>query len=100
LYAEPTETFEVRLVDLEGATRSDGIGVVTITDPDVCTDVIGPTAPVLNGTAGDDVLCGDGRGNRINGLEGNDTVLAGDGVDVVDSGPGNDTLRGEAGDDH
>ena len=99
-FKEPTESFSILLSGSEGATLADSAGVVTITDSDLCTHIIGPGDLVLNGTAGDDVLCGDSRDNRINGLGGNDIVYGRNGADVIDSGPGTDTLNGEGGEDH
>jgi Ca2+-binding RTX toxin-like protein len=95
-YTEPTESFEVALTDANGATRVGGPGVVTITDVDICTHVIGPEAGVLDGTSGDDVLCGDERDNRINGLEGADKLYGFGGNDTLAPGPGNDLVVGAA----
>ena len=45
------------------------------------SDVTGPTSgyAVLNGTSGDDTIVAHGQGNTINGLGGNDAILASEG---------------------
>ena len=96
-YAEPAENFDVRLDASEGATRTDLIGVVTINDPDVCTHVVAPDNLPLNGSSGDDVLCGDERDNRLNGKEGNDTLIGYGGKDILDPDLGNDRVVGGSG---
>ena len=62
----------------------------------------------FNGTSGDDIICGNARGNVINGeegddiifgKEGNDRLNGNDGDDVLHGGTGNDTLRGNEDDD-
>ena len=62
----------------------------------------------FNGTSGDDIICGNARGNVINGeegddiifgKEGNDRLNGNDGDDTLHGGPGNDTLRGNEDDD-
>jgi len=53
----------------------------------------------LDGTNQDDVICGNDRGNTIDGLAGNDTIYGGPGNDTLIGGNDRDVLRGEAGDD-
>jgi len=53
----------------------------------------------LIGSAGDDVLEGDGASNILIGGAGNDTLLGGGGNDTLLGGGGNDTLRGGGGND-
>lgn len=62
----------------------------------------------FNGTSGDDIICGNARGNVINGeegddiifgKEGNDRLNGNDGDDTLHGGSGNDTLRGNEDDD-
>ncbi|MEH6458597.1 putative Ig domain-containing protein [Chitinimonas sp. JJ19] len=52
---------------------------------------------LLRGDAGDNVLVGDHRYNRLLGLGGNDTLQAGAGDDVLIGGSGDDLLQGEEG---
>ena len=53
----------------------------------------------LNGTRGNDIICGFGGGDRINGRGGNDLVYGGPGNDRVKGGAGRDVLYGNFGDD-
>ena len=53
----------------------------------------------LRGSAFADVLTGNQTANLLNGLGGNDTILAGDGADTITAASGQTFLRGEAGDD-
>jgi Ca2+-binding RTX toxin-like protein len=53
----------------------------------------------LIGSKFDDALVGDGNVNKINGGDGNDTLLGGAGNDVLDGGTGDDTLVGGIGAD-
>lgn len=46
----------------------------------------------LEGSAGNDILTGDGSANRIDGGAGDDTLTGGDGDDVLAGGAGDDTL--------
>lgn len=63
---------------------------------------------VLRGTAGDDVIVGTARSDRIKALAGRDAICggggqddieAGEGDDVIDGGTGNDEIKGQAGND-
>lgn len=49
------------------------------------------------GTAGDDMMTGNGGVDRLFGLEGDDTIEAGANHDLLHGGAGNDTLFGGAG---
>lgn len=55
--------------------------------------------PLLNGTAGNDVITATPFGSTINGLAGDDTLLGQGGNDVLNGGDGNDTLDGGLGND-
>jgi predicted extracellular nuclease len=63
------------------------------------TIVGGPTADVLNGTNGNDVIFAGGGDDVVNAGNGHDVVCGGFGDDTIDGGNGNDTLHGEDGDD-
>ncbi len=64
-----------------------------------CTVVGNSRANRLNGTQGDDVICGRGGNDTINGRGGNDEIFGGTGGDVIAGGGGEDDLRGEGGGD-
>lgn len=53
----------------------------------------------LYGTAGDDILEGDGANNKLYGYAGNDTLKGNAGNDTLYGGAGNDTLTGGGGSD-
>ena len=53
----------------------------------------------LDGTTGDDVICGNEKGNTIDGKTGDDTIYGGAGNDILIGSEERDTLKGEAGDD-
>jgi Ca2+-binding RTX toxin-like protein len=55
----------------------------------------------IRGTAGNDtvILAGVTTVQTVNGLDGADTLIAGESFDAVDGGTGNDTLSGRAGND-
>ena len=53
----------------------------------------------LKGTAGDDILVGSGKGDRIDAGKGDDIVLPVGGNDRVDGGAGDDLVLGSAGGD-
>lgn len=81
---------------------------ITVIAPSSCSIIGTPGNDVLNGTDGDDVICGLGGSDTINGFGGNDLILGGrgadtinggDGDDTITGGRGNDTLSGDAGDD-
>lgn len=62
----------------------------------------GPTTqsfPPESGTANNDVIEGDHRGNFIDGLAGNDVICGNGGPDEIKGGEGNDGLLGGQGDD-
>lgn len=56
-------------------------------------------AAVSQGTAGNDVLNGDGNDNTLFGQAGNDTLKGQWGNDTLDGGAGNDNLWGDGGSD-
>lgn len=55
--------------------------------------------PHLDGTEGDDVICGFDGNDVIDGKGGNDVIWGGPGKDVIAGGPGNDFIHGEQGAD-
>ena len=61
--------------------------------------IIDPRDPLINGTAGNDVITAIASNSTINGLAGNDTLLGQGGNDVLNGGDGNDTLDGGLGND-
>ena len=98
-----TTTSDYTVTDEDGEVVEE----VTETVPDIAN---------LRGSAHDDVLAGDSRGNKIWGGAGNDTLYGGpsgnddsgnadelhgeDGHDRIFGGRGDDTLNGGAGNDH
>ncbi|MFZ1553215.1 MAG: response regulator [Anaerolineae bacterium] len=72
-----------------GAASNDGYGN---------SDVLG-AIEIVNGSAFDDVIVGDGNANILSGGNGNDTMAGGAGADTINGGNGNDLLDGDAGDD-
>ncbi|EDM72350.1 RTX toxins and related Ca2+-binding protein [Roseobacter sp. AzwK-3b] len=81
---------------------SDGFGNTDTGEVTVEVEEV-PDAPVVDGTAGDDVLLSDfvdEDGDQIDGTDGlNDTIDAGPGNDFVDGGAGDDTFLDNAGND-
>jgi hypothetical protein len=64
-----------------------------------CT-VSGDNFPnTLNGTAGNDIMCGKGANDTLNGLGGNDLIIGDGGDDTMVGGPGNDAILGTSGND-
>lgn len=55
--------------------------------------------PDLNGTPGDDIICGMGGADSIDGMGGDDTIFGGGDVDTIDAGPGADLVYAGAGAD-
>jgi hypothetical protein len=64
-----------------------------------CTVLGDNRANALNGTTGNDVICGRGGNDRINGRGGADLVFGGNGGDTINGGGGGDDLRGDSGAD-
>ena len=64
-----------------------------------CTKVGTPAAETLNGTSGNDVLCGLGGIDTINGRGGKDILYGGTDADILDGGGGADVIFGGIGDD-
>lgn len=54
---------------------------------------------ILDGGAGDDVLTGGDRADRLSGGDGRDTLRGGGGDDMMSGGRGNDRLMGQGGHD-
>jgi hypothetical protein len=65
----------------------------------LCTVAGDENANTLNGTTGDDVICGGGGNDTIRADAGADQVVAGRGVDNVNGGAGDDFLAGNSGGD-
>jgi uncharacterized repeat protein (TIGR01451 family) len=53
----------------------------------------------LNGTSGDDIICGGNGSDAINGLGGNDTIFGQNGKDALNGSDGNDNVMGANGKD-
>ena len=53
----------------------------------------------LNGTAGNDIMCGKGANDTLNGLGGNDLLIGDGGDDVMSGAQGNDAILGTSGND-
>ena len=53
----------------------------------------------LNGTSGDDIICGGNGSDTINGLGGNDTIFGQNGRDALNGSDGNDNVMGANGKD-
>ena len=76
----------------------------TQSEADLCAhpDAIPGTGgddPTLNGTPGDDIICGFGGNDTLNGMGGDDILFGGDGDDILEGGEGSDYLDGGAGND-
>ena len=78
-------------VDLDGATRDDGLSGEH--------DTLGSDVEDLNGGYGNDRLVGNAAANEINGWDGNDVILGGGGNDALYGWDGSDKVYGEAGND-
>jgi dipeptidyl aminopeptidase/acylaminoacyl peptidase len=77
-----------------------GDNYTTSWQPRPCTVTGTPGDNVaLNGTVGDDVICGLGGDDVIHASGGDDTILGGGGTDVAYGEGGNDTIAGAAGPD-
>jgi len=53
----------------------------------------------LNGTSGNDIICGGNGSDTINGLGGNDTIFGQNGKDALNGNDGNDNVMGANGKD-
>jgi Ca2+-binding RTX toxin-like protein len=81
-----------------GATHASAGGTVcTITG--TAGDDDGVSNPLLQGTAGDDVICGLGGNDILKGSLGSDTLYGGAGNDTLTGGKGDDFIDGGTGDD-
>ena len=54
---------------------------------------------MVQGSAHNDVITGDGNDNWLHGMNGNDVINGGDGADTIIGGDGSDTLSGGTGAD-
>ncbi|MEV8636053.1 hypothetical protein AB0395_30800 [Streptosporangium sp. NPDC051023] len=86
-------------IKVDGWAGTSGTIVVNGVAVPTCTITGTSGDDTLNGTNGDDVICGLGGNDTINGGNGNDIISAGGGDDIVDGGNGTDTLYGDYGDD-
>ncbi|OWW20174.1 calcium-binding protein [Noviherbaspirillum denitrificans] len=62
-------------------------------------NVLGDTASAPVGTAGNDTMYGNSKGNHFDGLGGDDILYGASGNDVLLGGDGNDNLNGDDGTD-
>ncbi len=65
-----------------------------VKQPVLCSIVGTAGTNTLNGTAGDDVICGRGGKDTIHGMAGDDILLGEGGNDTLDGGAGADLLEG------
>jgi Ca2+-binding RTX toxin-like protein len=86
--------------DIGGGNAGPG-GATGPNDPraEICTIMGNRRNNVLNGTAGNDIICGFGGNDRINGRGGHDILVGGFGNDRLIGGPGLDSLYGNFGND-
>jgi len=54
---------------------------------------------IVNGTSGNDVICGSVNNDVLNGRGGNDVIRGDAGDDIIDGGRGHDEVHGDEGDD-
>lgn len=74
------------------ATNNSATATITVTNDHGCT-IIGTTGnDTINGTNGNDVICGLAGDDTINGGNGNDVIYGGAGNDTLDGGNGDDTI--------
>jgi len=64
----------------------------------MCT-LSGGTSPIIQGTNGDDVICGTDKDDIILGKSGHDTICGGAGNDIILADNGHDRVEGGPGDD-
>jgi len=88
-------TYEV----CDGIDRCDTATVTISSGLAGCTIIGTEGDDTLEGTPGDDVICGLGDNDTIEGDEGPDTIGGGIGNDNLHGGPGVDIIRGNAGAD-
>jgi Ca2+-binding RTX toxin-like protein len=92
-----------------GLSSSGGITTVTVTTAagtlvihatgTVAQSDIILSAPVINGTSGDDALVATAGGSTLHGNDGSDLLVGSTANDVLDGGIGGDIMWGGAGDD-
>ncbi|MGH1412641.1 MAG: beta-propeller fold lactonase family protein [Pelagimonas sp.] len=89
-------TLAVEFVDVDGV----GFLVASGLDDDGFSVFrLNGDAPAIDGTQSDNLLIGNPEGDEINGLGGDDLIIAQGGDDTVDAGQGDDIVNGGAGDD-
>jgi YVTN family beta-propeller protein len=92
-----TATVSSATFDPEPANNS---MTLTLSTPACTIDRRGAkSAQAIDGTPGDDVICGSPYGDDISGLGGNDVVFGGGGGDTIKGGDGKDFLYGGDGGD-
>lgn len=64
-----------------------------------CTITMPSPGGIVNGTPGDDVICGSSAGDTIGGGGGDDRIFGLGGDDVIEGGGGDDKIDGGDGDD-
>ncbi len=85
--------------DPEDPINSCSISTFQFTDRTLSLQEVLDLGMDLTGTPQDDLIQGSGLVDRINALEGNDTIFASGGNDTIDAGAGNDFIDGGAGSD-
>ncbi|TBX24712.1 beta strand repeat-containing protein [Nioella sediminis] len=94
-------------LELDGAAylefvEVDGQGLLVVggfNDDGISVFSMDMGAVTIEGTAAADLLVGTDRGEEIDGLQGDDAIVAGGGDDSVNAGEGNDLVSGGDGDD-
>jgi VCBS repeat-containing protein len=84
----------VEITDLDGDSASGTIDVFLLPE-----GTLYDSAFAMSGTAGADVLTGDGQDNLIYGGQGDDVISGGEGDDILAGGTGSNTLSGGSGAD-
>ncbi|HEY8382528.1 MAG TPA: calcium-binding protein [Microvirga sp.] len=81
------------------ATLSDGRVLFAFDSDEILGSIFDPRGPIVNGTAGADVIAGRVDGGLVNGLAGNDRITGLGAADLIDGGPGADSMTGGGGND-
>ena len=100
----PTELYSMPAGGAPGGSAITRLTTNSLWDSDADWSVASPACTVtgngaIEGTAGNDVICGGPNGDTIDGLGGNDLVLGGAGNDTLVGLSGRDTLNGGPGAD-
>lgn len=101
----------ISIINSDGDNNVDLSGVATTNFPALTSVLIdtGNGDDTITGTAdladtilagdGNDVITGGTAGNNIDGGDGNDTIMAAEGDDTIDAGDGDDQVQGNEGND-